>query len=43
MYSVAQNIQKLRADIKLYTVSFANWPVSKLIMDILSFQVQTFN
>lgn len=43
MYSVAQDIQKLRADVKLYTVSFANWPVIKIIMDILSFHVQTFN
>lgn len=25
MYPVAQDIQKLRVDVKLYTVSFADW------------------
>lgn len=43
MYSVAQDIQKLRVDVKLYTVSLANWLVIKLIMDILIFKVQAFN
>lgn len=43
MYLVTQDIPKLRVDVKLYTVSFANWFVIKLIMDIFSFKVQTFN
>lgn len=43
MYSVTQDIPKLRVDVNLYTVSFANWLVIKLIMDIFSFKVQAFN